>query len=215
MRDWIPRHRRERPPPATYVLLLAAGVLSMATLWALSVVWPLGGSSPEQHLAGDADDAGHDARPDLSTDQADIAFFLRIPRFGVSTPVVELLADDERVLAPPSDPDLAGWWSQGAAPGDERGAVLLVGRAVDSGEAVFRNVPSLDSGDLVLVAGDVPMTYRVTAVLEMSPDELASQAEDLFDRDGPPRLVMVTYDGRDGDDEVNIVVTADAVDPQP
>jgi phosphoenolpyruvate carboxylase len=68
----------------------------------------------------------------------------------------------------------------------------------------------LNRGDLVLVTGDISVTYRVTAVLEMSPEELARQAEDLFAQDSSPRLVMVTFSGWDGDEfDGNIVVTAD------
>ena len=57
-------------------------------------------------------------------------YTLRIPRIGVDAPVVPIHSTQDRVLLPPRDPGIAGWWSDGAAPGAAHGSAVLVGHTV-------------------------------------------------------------------------------------
>jgi hypothetical protein len=46
----------------------------------------------------------------------DSSYTLRIPRIGVNAEVVPIHSNQQRILESPSNPSVAGWWSDGAAP---------------------------------------------------------------------------------------------------
>ena len=133
-------------------------------------------------------------------DGLDGPYRLRIPRIGVNARVVSIQSDAQRVLNPPEDPSLAGWWSDGAAPGAARGSAVLVGHTVrDGGRGVFDSVGNLERGDAIVVRGsDSALTYRVKSVQVLGKEEVARQAEEIFDQTGAGRLVIITCDDWDG-----------------
>lgn len=205
MPEWVPRHRRPRHVAALYTLGTAAALLVIGAAWSLVTVLMSDDTSSE--LPFQPETTSTPGGPD---DTATVRYNLWIPRLGVRAPVVELESNDDRVLEPPEDPLLAGWWRDGAMPGDANGSVLIVGHAADGEEAVFTEISSLRAGDMVMLSDPSRRAYRVSLVDAVTPDELARQAEDLFGRGGPARLILVTCDGWDGDEyESNIVVTAE------
>ena len=114
-------------------------------------------------------------------------YTLRIPRIGVDAPVVPIQSNDDRVLLPPRDPGIAGWWSAGAAPGAPHGSAVLVGHTVrNNGGGIFDDVGLLQSGDTIEVqASDAALTYHVESVDVLSKDEVARDAEQIFNQAGP------------------------------
>jgi hypothetical protein len=48
----------------------------------------------------------------------------------VDAPVVPIESNENRVLLPPRDPSVAGWWSYGGAPGAPEGSAVLIGHTV-------------------------------------------------------------------------------------
>lgn len=127
-------------------------------------------------------------------------YTLRIPRIGVDAPVTPIQSNEERILEPPQDPGIAGWWSDGAAPGEPQGSVLMVGHTVrNEGKGVFDDMGNLSSGDAIEVAGsDSTLTYRVQSIDVLSKEEVARSAEQIFAQNGPGRLVLITCDDWDG-----------------
>jgi LPXTG-site transpeptidase (sortase) family protein len=126
-------------------------------------------------------------------------YTLRIPRIGVDAPVVAITSNQDRELVPPRDPGLAGWWSDGAAPGAPQGSAVLVGHTVRAGGGVFDDVGELHGGDTIEVGGSGrALTYRVQSVDVLSTGDLARNAEDIFTQTGPGRLVVITCDDWDG-----------------
>jgi LPXTG-site transpeptidase (sortase) family protein len=110
------------------------------------------------------------------------------------------IKSENRVLDPPKDPDIVGWWSEGAAPGDNTGSAIVVGHTVSTGGGVFDDVDKLKAGDTVQVddAGGT-LTYRIESVDVLAKGELARQAETLFDQSVDGRLVLVTCEDWDGE----------------
>ena len=110
------------------------------------------------------------------------------------------IKSENRVLDPPKDPDIVGWWSEGAAPGDYTGSAIVVGHTVSTGGGVFDDVDKLKAGDTVQVddAGGT-LTYRIESVDVLAKGELARQAERLFDQSVDGRLVLVTCEDWDGE----------------
>ena len=88
-----------------------------------------------------------------------------------------------------------------------------MGHTVRSGGGVFDDVGELGSGDTVEVTGSSgTLTYRVESVDVLSEDELARDAEEIFDQSGPDRLVIVTCEDWDGSAwQSNIVTIATPV----
>jgi LPXTG-site transpeptidase (sortase) family protein len=141
-----------------------------------------------------------------------VAYTLHIPSIGVRAPVIAVKSEN-RVLNPPKDPDVVGWWSDGAMPGDEVGSAILVGHTVSTGGGAFDDVDKLRSGDPVEVAnGAGTLTYQVDTVQVLPKGEIANQAETLFDQSVAGRLVLVTCEDWDGKVyHSNVVATAHPV----
>jgi LPXTG-site transpeptidase (sortase) family protein len=134
---------------------------------------------------------------------------VRIPRIGVDAPVVPIQANQNRVLDPPQDPSVVGWWSDGAAPGETRGSAVMVGHTVrNQGGGVFDSMGDLSRGDTIEVDGsDSTFSYRVRSTNVLSKEEVARDAEEIFARTGPDRLVIITCDDWDGNSWQSNIVT--------
>jgi LPXTG-site transpeptidase (sortase) family protein len=138
-------------------------------------------------------------------------YTLRIPRIDVDAPVVSIESNEDRVLLPPRDPSVAGWWSDGAAPGTSEGSAVLVGHTVrNNGGGIFDDVGTLRSGDTIEVEGsNSALTYRVLSIDVLSKDQVARNAEQIFTQSGPGRLVVITCDDWDGTTwQSNIITVA-------
>lgn len=159
--------------------------------------------SPEPTLARTASPDVTAISPGSKETQAggiDGPYTLRIPRIGVDAAVVPIQSNEERVLNPPEDPSVAGWWSDGAAPGEPQGSAVLVGHTVrDGGGGVFDDIGDVSRGDAIELEGsDSMVTYRVKSIDVLSKREVARDAEEIFAQTGAGRLVIITCDDWDG-----------------
>jgi LPXTG-site transpeptidase (sortase) family protein len=127
-------------------------------------------------------------------------YTLHIPRIGVDAQVVPIQSNEERILEPPRDPSVVGWWSDGAAPGEAQGSAVLVGHTVrNKGGGVFDDIGDLTRGDAIKVEGaDSTLTYRVQSIDVLPKQEVAREAEEIFAQTGDGRLVVITCDDWDG-----------------
>jgi LPXTG-site transpeptidase (sortase) family protein len=127
-------------------------------------------------------------------------YVVRIPRIGVDTHVVPIRSNEEGILEPPRNTSVAGWWSGGAAPGEAQGSAVLVGHAIrNKGGGVFDDLGDLRRGDAIEVDGaHSTLTYRVQSNDVLSKDDLARNAEQIFDQTGTGRLVVITCGDFDG-----------------
>ena len=138
---------------------------------------------------------------------------LRIPAIGVDAEVVPVGQAQPGVMEIPSDVSTIGWYEPGVTPG-RRGSAVLAGH-VDSrtqGAGAFFDLRQLDVDDtieLVDAAGDL-QRWTVVARSRFPKDELYDQQ--LFTRDGDPRLVLITcggpFDAGTGSYDDNVVVYA-------
>jgi LPXTG-site transpeptidase (sortase) family protein len=127
-------------------------------------------------------------------------YVLRIPRIGVDAQVVPIKSDEEGILEPPRDLTVAGWWSDGAAPGEAQVSAVLVGHSVRyKGGGVFDDVGYLSRGDAIELEGsNSKLTYRVQSIDVLSKDDSARNAEQIFDQTEAGRLVVITCGDFDG-----------------
>lgn len=137
---------------------------------------------------------------------------LRIPELGVHAPVVGIEATD-RLLTPPDDPQVLGWWSAGAPAGAALGGTLITGHTVSTGGGAFDDLETLSRGDTVTVRTPRgAVRYAVTRVLIYTKASLANHAERVFSQEVPGRLVLVTCEDWNGETYLsNVVVFAEPV----
>lgn len=137
---------------------------------------------------------------------------VRLPTLGVDSTLVDLDVGADGVLQPPADPDVAGWYRRGAAPG-EQGPAVIAGH-VDSqeGPAVFSRLDRLAPGDPVEVARSdgKAFDYRVVSVERHA--KAAFPTALVYGPAPGPVLRLVTcggvFDPRSHHYRDNVVVTA-------
>jgi sortase (surface protein transpeptidase) len=196
--------------------VLAAGPL---------LLWLVGGTSvvdvpPAAAVADEAAlsvprEADPAARPASGRSAAPAApVRIRVPDAGVDASSVETGVDEKGAMAVPEDVRTVGWYRFGAGPGAAAGSAVLAGHVDDriQGRGSFYRLADLRAGspvEVVLADGTVA-AYRVGTVERVAKAVLP--ADQLFARDGPPRLALITcggvFDRAEGRYTDNVVVTA-------
>lgn len=134
---------------------------------------------------------------------------LEVPALSMDAPIVPIAAPGG-VLTPPSDPQVLGWWADGARPGATRGSALVTGHTVSSGGGAMDDLERLERGDRVWMTTDAGrIGYSVRSVSVLGKGELAQQAQRLFDQEVRGRLVLITCEDWNGVEYLsNVVVNA-------
>lgn len=137
---------------------------------------------------------------------------LVIPTLGVDSAIVPIEAPGG-TLTPPDNAQQVGWWSVGAAPGDEQGSALVTGHTLSSGGGALQDLETLAPGDRMAVrTPDGRLTYEVQEVEVFDKGTVAAEAQELFSQTSEGRLVVITCEDYDGSDYLsNVVVTATPV----
>ncbi|MFI0424120.1 class F sortase [Spongiactinospora sp. 9N601] len=143
---------------------------------------------------------------------------LEIPAIGVSAPVEAVGRGLDGTVEVPSvyEPNLVGWYEDGATPG-ERGAATLLGHVdtATSGPAVFYRLGELRRGAEVRVRREDGSlaAFEVSAVRVYAKDDFPGRR--VYGPTGTPTLHLVTcggrYDSARGEYLDNIVAFAHAV----
>jgi Sortase domain len=157
-------------------------------------------------------DSTADARSMARGDRVPV--WLKISELGIRARIVPEVIDTEKgALGMPANIRRLGWWRDGMAPMAQSGSILIAGHYdfATSGPGAFYSLPHARRGERIHITttDGAVHTYRVVAV-----DSYPKSALPLtvFDRRGPPRLVLVTCGGRFNSTTKrfldNIVVTA-------
>lgn len=140
---------------------------------------------------------------------------LVISDVGIDMPVGPVGVGEDGQMSVPDDVDAVGWYKFGAAPGATAGTAVLASHVDSWAKGVgpfarLRHEVMPGTRVLVTTADGTTLTYEVADNRMIPKPELP--VDDLFDRGGPPRLVLVTCGGRFQRDigryTDNIVVTA-------
>ena len=120
---------------------------------------------------------------------------LRIDALGVQSAAVRAVGvepDGEMEVPGPTE---VGWYGFGPAPGQTGSAVLAAHIAADGVDGVFRHLAGLEAGDRVEVLFDdgAIEVFEVVALRRYGKERLPF--DDLFARDGDPRLALITCGG--------------------
>lgn len=142
---------------------------------------------------------------------------VEVPRLRLRATVLPVGVTADGAMRIPRDARRVGWYRFGPAPGAPEGSAVLAGH-VDSraqGRGVFFRLATIEVGDTVRVtqAGGEVLAYRVVARESIRKQRLP--ADELFARDGSPRLTLITCSGpyvaEQGGYQDNLVVTATPV----
>ena len=139
---------------------------------------------------------------------------IRLPSLGVDAAVVAVGVDGRGEMAVPEDIRETGWYRFGPAPGSATGSSVVSGHVDDriQGRGAFYRLADAAVGDPVIVTttAGVELDYRVSTVRRIP--KTALPVDELFARDGPPHLTLVTcggvFDRASGNYRDNVVVTA-------
>ncbi|MFJ4964679.1 class F sortase [Streptomyces sp. NPDC088729] len=140
-----------------------------------------------------------------------------IPSIDVDAPVIDVNLDPDGLIEapPPEDPNLAGWYQNGIAPG-QLGTAVVVGHVDNnSGPAVFFGLGSLQKGHLVEVTrydGRVAV-FEVYGVEVFSKDDFPGVR--VYGDTGSAELRVITCGGgytKSGGYDGNVVVFARMVE---
>ncbi|GLW48804.1 class F sortase [Streptomyces sp. NBRC 14336] len=138
---------------------------------------------------------------------------VRVPAAGLDARIRPVGVTEEGAVAVPADPERAGWYRFGPAPGSVRGSAVLVGHVDSETGALgeFAALYDVRPGDRVEVrrTGAEPVVYRVASRTTVSKDDLPSS---VFRRTGAPVLTLITcappFVPERGGYQANLVVTA-------
>jgi hypothetical protein len=132
-----------------------------------------------------------------------------VESLGIDAPVVPI-ATQGTSLDPPDDPQVLGWWSDGAATGAVQGTALITGHTVSSGGGAMDDLETIREGAEIRVRTPRGwITYVAESVQVLDKATIARQAPRLFSQQVKGRLVLVTCEGWDGTGyRSNVVVTA-------
>ena len=137
---------------------------------------------------------------------------LRVPALGIDTKLLGLRKDRSGELQVPEDPQRAGWYSQGPAPG-AHGSAVVVGH-VDSyeGPGIFVGLSGLPKGAEIDVrrSDGTTATFVVQSVDSYSKTDFPTQQ--VYRGDGAPSLRLITcggtFDRKAKSYQENVVVLA-------
>ena len=142
--------------------------------------------------------------------------FLNLLEWGVCSSGVPVGLDDSGGVVVPDDVNVLGWYEGSSPLGSVQGATVIVGHR-DSrvqGYGAFNEIENLNIGSRVIVSGkDGSLhTYRVSQVRFILKTAFPEYAREVFTREGPPHLTLITcggdFDSEAGNYLSNVVVMA-------
>jgi sortase (surface protein transpeptidase) len=143
---------------------------------------------------------------------------VQVPSVGIDVRVVGVGVQPDGLMELPRDPKIAGWYRFGPDPSDPTGSTVISAH-VDSlqfGLGPFSRLRDLPAGAEIIVttADGTQHRYITEAVARSLKDELP--VAELFERSGPPRLVLITcggqFDTATRTYSDNVIVTAQRLD---
>lgn len=140
---------------------------------------------------------------------------ISLPSIGVDAVVVPVGIDPDGLMTVPEDVSTVGWYEFGPSPSADQGSAVLAGHVDDrvQGRGAFFDLRGVAVGDTVTItdADGTASAWVVTG--RQTFDKASLPVDDLYRRDGPRRLVLITcggeFDRAARSYESNVVVVAE------
>ena len=165
-------------------------------------------------------------KPPVSGDSPDPAEIRRVPQpvdapdpTGVTIPGIGAIpivpvgvAEDGQAEIPENVAEV-GWYEYGSAPGENDGSVVVMGhRDSRGGKGALFSLPNVPVGTVVDVVDAAGVSHQYRVVRNESISKQVVPLADLFTRDGPKQLTLIScggpYIADQGGYLDNVVVTA-------
>ncbi|WP_151523856.1 class F sortase [Serinicoccus kebangsaanensis] len=148
-----------------------------------------------------------------ATDRGPRPVRLLAPELGLDVPLDAVGVTGAGLMEIPEDADRAGWYRHGPRPGDAEGSAVVAGHVDDrAGPGAFLALTRAEKGMTVSIVREDGSQLDYTVTARQTTDKKELRLDDLFDREGPPRLQLVTCTGawseRAGSYSDNLVLTA-------
>lgn len=140
---------------------------------------------------------------------------ISLPSIGVEAAVVPVGIDPDGLMTVPEDVSTVGWYEFGPSPAAREGSAVLAGHVDDrvQGRGAFFDLRAVEIGDAVTVTDEDGETTTWTVTGRRTFDKASLPVDDLYRRDGPRRLVLITcggdFDRAARSYESNVVVVAE------
>ena len=137
------------------------------------------------------------ARPAAPSAVVPVVPPVRLQLAGVDAPLDPVGVEPDGAMTLPEDVDRVGWYRFGPAPGDDEGTAVLAGHVDDAEQGLGALAPLREAE----VGAEVRVTDASGAVTSwrvVSRELIEKRAvplDALFQRTGPPRLVLLTCGG--------------------
>lgn len=147
-----------------------------------------------------------------------IPMTIAIPAIQVEAPIIGVgIASDSGQMEVVDDPSTVGWYQWGPSPGDAGSSVLAAHVDLAGyGPGVFFDLDQLTEGDEVSIGFDDGTTDTFVVVDGRRVDKTELAIDEIFRRDGPPVVRLVTCGGAFNRTERryadNVVVTLSPVE---
>jgi hypothetical protein len=191
-----------RAPVAVLVAGLALAV-GVPTAWAATSPGPAAGPPVASVLASPASPVPAVAAPAVTARPAAPSAVapgvppVRLQLAGVDAPLDPVGVDPAGAMALPEDVDRVGWYRFGPAPGADEGTAVLAGHVDDADQGLGALAPlrGVEAGAEVQVTDASGAVTRWRVVSRELIEKRAVPLAALFQRTGPPRLVLLTCGG--------------------
>jgi hypothetical protein len=122
---------------------------------------------------------------------------LQLPGAGVDAPLDPVGVEPDGAMSLPADVDRVGWYRFGPVPGAAEGTAVLAGHVDDAeqGLGALSALRTVEPGAEVLVTDADGGVTRWRVVSREVIEKQAVPLDTLFQRSGPPRLVLLTCGG--------------------
>lgn len=119
-----------------------------------------------------------------------------LPAQGVTAPLDAVGVSPDGQMELPEDVDRVGWYRFGPVPGDD-GSAVLAGHVDDREQGLGALAPlrTTEVGDVVVVTGATGAETRWQVVSRELITKQVLPLDSIFNREGPPRLVLITCGG--------------------
>ncbi|MCS5723549.1 class F sortase [Herbiconiux sp. CPCC 203407] len=139
---------------------------------------------------------------------------VEVPSLGIDISIAAESVDDTGALALPENPDVASWYRWGPSPWNPEGATVIASHvdSLEYGLGQFARLPDATAGTRISVtAADGRVADFEVQHVDLAEKDGIDWGQ-VFDREGPARLVLITcggeFDYDTGHYRSNVIVTA-------
>lgn len=139
---------------------------------------------------------------------------IQVPSEEIDIPVGPVGVEDSGLMEIPYDIRTAGWYQFGPGPGSAAGSTVITAHvdSFEQGLGPFAYLKELSAGADIIVTTADGADYRYTVESVQDVDKKQLPLDQVFDRSGAPRLILITCGGRFDENVLNysdnIVVVA-------